>query len=137
MPVDLNALCMTFLMFLNQHGFYEPVKECPHVAMMTIHQLQQIACDGDACPVEAFYDREEKVIYLSEELDLEFSLHRSILLHELVHYVQDVNGKWEEAETECHSGMRRELNAFRVQEKYLLQHNIFIPVSQQMAFYRC
>ena len=137
MPVDLNALCMSFLMFLNQQDMYESVDTCPEIKIKPVSELQIIACDGAACPIKAFYDLEEKTIFLSSQLDLDYSLDKSILLHELVHYVQDVNGKWEEEEDECRSGMRRELNAFIVQEKYLLQQNVHMPVSQQMAYYRC
>lgn len=137
MPADINTLCLSFLMFLNQQNLYEPVKTCPQVNMVSINELQTIACDGAECPVKAFYDLEDKTIFLSSQLDLDFSLDRSILLHELVHYVQDINGKWEEGEDECRAGMQRELYAFRVQEKYLLSQNVRIPVSQQMAYYRC
>ena len=135
--IDLKALCLVFLNLLNQQNIYDSVATCPTISIVPLVTLQNIACDGATCPVEAFYDREDKTIFLSELLELEYALHRSILLHELVHYAQDISGKLEQGENECLSGMRRELYAFRIQEKYLLQQNIHIPVSQQMAFYRC
>lgn len=128
---------MFFLMFINQQGAYEPVETCPVIAFKSLYQLQHIGCDGAECPIQAFYDREAKAIYLLDDLEMDDSFHKSILLHELVHYVQDINAKWEEGSTECQSGLRRELNAFQVQEKYLLSQNIRIPVSRHMAFYRC
>ena len=90
------------------------------VRSISLQELQEIACDGAACPIQAFYHKEEKIIYLSKQLDYEDELHRSILLHELVHYVQDVTGKWLPEQSDCRSGMRRELEAFRLQERYLL-----------------
>ena len=135
--IDLNAMCMSFLMIVNQAAMFDNVAICPGVRSIPLEDLQKIACDGAACPIQAFYHKEDKIIYLSKELDYEDQLHRSILLHELVHYVQDVTGQWLPEQTDCRSGMRRELEAFRLQERYLLNNNIHIPVSQQMAYYRC
>ncbi|MBL1142449.1 MAG: hypothetical protein D8M62_10430 [Proteobacteria bacterium] len=128
---------MTFLLFINQDAMYEEVNVCPDIQVMPVKELQLLACNGAECPVQAYYDRQAKAVYLSRELDLDYSYDRSILLHELVHYVQDINDKWEEDINECRSAIRREWNAFIMQEKYLLEKNIRIPVSRQLSFYRC
>ena len=94
MPVDVNALCMTFLVFLNQQAVYDNLNTCPPVHTIEVGSLQEMACAGSDCPAEAFYNLDDKTIYLSNELDLENPVHKSILLHELVHFAQDVTGKW-------------------------------------------
>jgi len=138
MPVDVNALCMTFLLFLNQQAVYEVLDTCPTVRVIDVTNLQEMACGGSDCPAKAFYNLDDKTIYLSNELDLENAVHKSILLHELVHYAQDVTGKWIHHDvSECRSFLMRELAAFKVQERYLLDNNIQHPVGRQLLMYRC
>ncbi len=135
--MDLVAVCLGFLTFINQHGDFGAVESCPNIAVVTSAQLQQIACNGEDCPAKAFYERRQKRIYLSERLDLEFIINRSIFLHELVHYVQDVSERWNLDTDDCRAGMQRELDAFRLQELYLLANDLHYPVSRNMIFYRC
>ena len=138
MPIDVNALCMSFLMFLNQQGVYDFVVTCPAIRVIDVKSLQEIVCDGSECPAEAFYDIEDRIIYLSNELDLDTPVHKSIILHELVHFAQDVTGKWiHHDESECRSFLMREVAAFRLQERYLLDNNIHHPVGQNLMIYRC
>jgi hypothetical protein len=134
---DFGALCLGFLAFIAQHGHYPAVADCPGIEVVSVPELMSTACEGRPCPAQAFYDRQDNVILLSEEVELDFALGRSILLHELVHYVQDRSGRWEEDPDLCRAGMLRELHAFRLQERYLLEQNIRIPVSQNMIYYRC
>ena len=124
MAVDLNAMCMTFLMFINQQGTYKPVDKCPEVQVITLKELQQLACKAADCPARGFYDRSTKTIYLSTELDLSEPMQSTMFLHELVHYAQDVSGNWEPDEEDCRSLMFREYHAYRIQEKYLMKHKI-------------
>lgn len=135
--MDLAAMCLSFLLFLNETGQYERVETCPDIELLSLTGLQQLACDGASCPAKAYYDRKNETIYLSDQLDLKNPINRSILLHELVHYVQDVTDSWDTEENHCRSGMKRELYAFRIQEMFLLENNIHFPVSHNMAFYRC
>ena len=52
---------------------------------------------------------------LSPETDL---VHRSILLHELVHYLQEINGAGASMD-ECDRWLYREREAYRLQNQYL------------------
>lgn len=138
MPIDVNALCMSFLMFLNQQGTFDQLLTCPAIQITSVKHLQNMVCEGADCPAEAFYNLKEKTIYLSNELDLTHPVDKSVLLHELVHFAQDVTDTWlYHKESECLSFLKREMEAFRMQERYLLDNNILRRVGQQMAFYRC
>ena len=62
---------------------------------------------------------------LGEGIILDESLHpetnmfdRSILLHELVHYIQDMSGYYGNADA-CNRWFHRELNAYEIQNRYL------------------
>jgi hypothetical protein len=134
---DLSQLCLLLLAFIAQHGHYPAMEECPSVRTVSVPELMSTACEGRPCPAQGFYDRETDAILLSDEVELAFALGRSILLHELVHYVQDRSGRWQEDDNACRAGMMRELHAFHLQERYLLDQNIRIPVSQNMIYYRC
>lgn len=134
---ELTQLCLAFLLFIDAHSHYPAVADCPRMELVSEAALQQRACAGRPCPALAFYERETKTVLLFEQLDLERTMARSILLHETVHYVQDVSGRWREDDDDCRAGMKRELYAFQIQEKYLLSNDVRVPVSQNMMFYRC
>jgi hypothetical protein len=75
------------------------------------------ACAGAKdCPVAAWYDA--GTIYLDQSLaDLEDPVVRSVVVHELVHYLQERSGQF--PEKNCESDLRREQQAYSVQRTYL------------------
>jgi hypothetical protein len=89
----------------------------PAVVKLPHAELEQLAC-GRPCPVLGLY-RGGTVIYIDESLDPEHDQWaRSVVLHELVHYVQDVSGKFG-GETPCDRFNLREREAYAVQNRYL------------------
>ena len=70
------------------------------------------------CAIKAWYKPGEGII-LDESLHPETNMFdRSILLHELVHYVQDMSGYYGNADP-CNRWFHRELNAYEIQNRYL------------------
>ena len=68
--------------------------------------------------LHAFYDPKSNTIYLNENFDIHNAFDKGILLHELLHYVQDMNevvGK----KFECWRAT--ELEVYELQKKYLLE----------------
>ena len=68
--------------------------------------------------LHAFYDPRNNTIYLNENFDIHNAFDKGILLHELLHYVQDMNevvGK----KFECWQAT--ELEVYELQSKYLLE----------------
>ena len=112
---------------------------CPELENVTVSELQTHACGARPCPALAYYDRESQIIYLLDDLDFDKAAARGILLHEMVHYVQDVTDNWEQPNDtdECRASLQRELQAFYLQERYLAHLNVFMPVSRNMMFYSC
>ena len=63
----------------------------PHITRVSRAEIERTICNGP-CMVKAWYVPDEGVFF-DESLTPETNLiHRSILLHELVHFVQEVNG---------------------------------------------
>jgi hypothetical protein len=90
----------------------------PTVVKVPHDQLAQMACRAP-CPVLGLY--KDGVIYIDDALDPQHdSYHRSVVLHELVHYVQDVNGKFAD-ESPCTRFNLREREAYAVQNRYLVR----------------
>ena len=75
-------------------------------------------CGGEEkCNVSAWYNN-DGVIYLDRRLgDWEDPVVRSVIVHELVHYLQDLSGKY--ANDDCEDRLRREREAYSVQRTYL------------------
>jgi len=76
------------------------------------------ACDGNRdCPVAAWYNN-DGTIYLDEHLqNWDDPVTRSVIVHELVHYLQDLSGKFRN--NDCEDQLKREREAYAVQRMYL------------------
>lgn len=69
------------------------------------------------CRAVAWYDN-QGTIFLHEELkDLEDPMIRSVVVHELVHYLQDINGRY--PQPTCADQAAREREAYAYQRMYL------------------
>jgi hypothetical protein len=91
----------------------------PEVHPLPRAQLEARIC-ASSCSVKAYYIKGEGV-FIDETLDVEHDARaRSILLHELVHHVQGVTGKFDSF-PDCDAWYARELEAYRIQNQYLHQ----------------
>lgn len=89
----------------------------PEVHQVPHAQIEAMACQRP-CRVRAIYIPHLGV-YLDDNLDIEHNeFDRSILLHELVHHVQAVMGKYEDLSL-CESWKSSEVEAYRIQDAYL------------------
>ena len=76
------------------------------------------ACAGNPkCGTVAWYD-DEKVIYLDDRIKNNTdAFSRSVVVHELVHYLQDLSGEYKTMDCNLHA--KREREAYSVQRQYL------------------
>ena len=76
------------------------------------------ACQGNnKCNAGAWYN-DNGVIYIDERLqDWEDPIIRSVIVHELVHYLQDLSGKF--TEKSCEEQLKREREAYAIQRIYI------------------
>lgn len=96
---------------------YKIPKEAPRIYRVPRAELEQYVC-GSHCSIQAWFKPGDG-IFLDESLQPETNLmHRSILLHELVHYFQDTAGSYGNRST-CERWFQREIDAYNIQNRYL------------------
>lgn len=98
---------------------YPAPAEPPVVEFLTAETLQERACSGP-CAVLGWYEHGSS-IYLDESLyPLNDARAQAILVHELVHYLQEENGAFGLPQT-CERWVAREGEAYTVQYRWLME----------------
>jgi hypothetical protein len=96
---------------------YSLPETLPKVFVVPHEKIEELAC-GRKCPALGAYKPGEG-IYLDDALQPETNVFaRSILLHELVHYVQDLASAKDNRES-CERWYQREKEAYAIQEHFL------------------
>ena len=117
--VAFAALLTKLFVAIHDIGGYPVPEEMPEIHQLAPAELQQKFCKGP-CGVKAFYAPDEGV-FIDASLDLERDVHaQSILLHELVHHVQAVSGRFDSVRNECIRSNNAEREAYRIQNLYLI-----------------
>lgn len=117
--VAIAALIAELFVAIHDIGGYPVPDTYPQIHQLESAELQQKFCKGP-CGVKAFYAPGEGV-FLDSKLDVEQDVHaRSILLHELVHHVQAVSGRFDAMRNACLRSNRAEAEAYRIQNLYLV-----------------
>jgi len=91
------------------------IKEPPQVVVMSHEQLRE----KYSWTMHAVYNRDEKIIYLSKNIDFATPQGASVLLHELVHHYQNTSGLVDT----YRCSQQAEKLAYDVQLIYLQQNN--------------
>jgi hypothetical protein len=116
-PIPMDDLLPVLLEAVHRLSKYALPDELPPVHRVSHAKIEQLAC-GKACAALAAY-RPGEGIYLDEALQPESNVFaRSVLLHELVHYVQDVSNELV-AVRPCERWYRREQEAYAIQKRFL------------------
>ena len=76
-----------------------------------------------ASGLEAIYAADLNTIYLGEKVDIETEYGRSVLVHELVHFLQNVHGH----HTKVSCGQALEKDAYFTQGDYMREHDLNPP----------
>jgi len=115
----MRELMLILLSSIKLIGGYPIPEELPVVHFVPHGVLEEKACHKP-CPVLGWFSLDNQ-IYLDDQLDLKGSVQaRSILLHELVHYVQQVSGKFDGMRT-CEGWVQREKEAYTIQNRWLFE----------------
>lgn len=116
-PIAMDDLIPALLVAVDFLSKYRRPDELPPVHRVPHATIEQLAC-GKACAALAAY-RPGEGIYLDDALKPESNVFaRSVLLHELVHYVQDVSNELA-AVRPCERWYRREQEAYAIQKQFL------------------
>lgn len=117
-PIPMQDLVPELLTAIDRLSKYGVPDEPPPVYRVPHETIEQFAC-GTKCAALAVY-RSGEGIYLDESLNPETNIFaRSVLLHELVHYVQDLSNELAEARL-CERWYRREQEAYALQKRFLM-----------------
>ena len=113
---QLIAVLLSWAAHLSGYTYPDTV---PQLTRVEHEFLVQHACAADAghCRVVAWYD-DQDTIYLDDRVeDIEDPVVRSVIVHELVHYLQDLSGKYDPVS--CEDQLVREREAYSIQRTYL------------------
>lgn len=96
-----------------------PVPErLPEIHIVSPAEIQRLVCKRD-CGVKAFY-LPDRGVFVSESIgSLDDAFGRSVLLHELVHHVQHLSGRFDIVTDACDRWFSKEREAYQVQNAYL------------------
>lgn len=117
-PMTDAQLLPALLSALDQLSKYPRPPMLPALHRLPRAELQQLVCGGP-CPALAIY-RPGEGIYLDDKLRPETGLFdRSVLLHEMVHYLQDLNNEHDDMRP-CSRWYYREQEAYAIQKRFLI-----------------
>lgn len=117
-PMTEAQLLPALLSALDQLSKYPRPSALPSLHRLPQADLQKLVCGGP-CSALAIY-RPGEGIYLDDSLKPETSLFdRSVLLHELVHYLQDLNNEHADMRP-CSRWYYREQEAYAIQKRFLI-----------------
>jgi Domain of unknown function (DUF6647) len=118
----LDEVLASLLIFAQSVTGYAPLDDPPQVSFVPHVELERAACSRP-CKIYGWYPL-GRTIYLDDRLDpVHDAGDRSILLHELVHYLQQAHGAFTGG-SECEKWSRRELEAYRVQARWLTERRV-------------
>lgn len=102
---------------------YEQPEALPEVKAVSHQQLMETLCADQFCTAVAYYDTQSRIIYYDERMPLEQDQNaRGFIIHEMVHYLQDLNGELKPAAMDCEQRIEKEKQAYRVQRFFLREH---------------
>ena len=108
----------------------------PQVHRVSHAEIEEKFCHAP-CAIRALYDPTLGV-YIDEKLDVVNDIFdRSILLHELVHHVQAVRGRFDMGSSDCMRRNANEREAYALQNRYLMEMNDGRRVSMNGWAVRC
>ena len=115
--IPMEVLILDLLDALDQITKYRIPDVPPTVQKVAHSVVEQYACQKP-CAALAVY-RAGEGVYLDESMTPETNVFaRSVLLHELVHYVQDMNDELVNLK-DCERWYRREQEAYAIQKRFL------------------
>ena len=126
-PIALGKLVKELLLAIHLLSGYPIPEEPPSVEFLPHAELEERAC-GRPCQVFGWFP-EGQTVYLDDRLDPLASIAaRGILLHELVHFLQQEEGAFAVAPN-CEAWLEREREAYYIQLRWLAEqrappHNI-------------
>ncbi|MFT6102265.1 MAG: hypothetical protein ACJATV_000742 [Granulosicoccus sp.] len=139
----MESLLVVLLLWISQNTTfaYEPSMGLPKVEQVSQRELAHlyVGSEGNmqgflseeayqslASGLEAIYAADKNTIYLGEKVDIGTEYGRSVLVHELVHFLQNVHEH--HAKVSC--GQALEKDAYFTQANYMREHDLKPPFTR-------
>jgi len=104
---------------------YDKPDSSPDVKFVTHDYLVLNACYGKDCDVLGWYN-DQKTIYIDRRIAaLDTLMERSVMVHEMVHFLQDISGQYQD---DCAAQVMREREAYEIQRQYFYAYGALSPV---------
>ena len=106
----------------------------PEVRFETHRFFVDNACGGrDDCRVIGWYD-DRKIIHIDDKVrSLDTLFNRSLVVHELVHYLQHVSGRY--TDSGCERYVQREREAYAAQQQFFIAYGAMPGI--QTHYFSC
>lgn len=112
---ELLGILLSWAVWLSP---YDTPPEPPIIETRPHSFFVENACGGVECNVVGWYN-DTGIVFLDENLPITES-RDDLVVHELVHYLQDLSGKFESLS--CEDSLFREREASRVQNQYMVEN---------------
>lgn len=110
-------------------GYPVPATQ-PTVEFVRPQVIRERMCEGKECSVGAMYLRGE-LIYMDRRLKPHWNVYdAAVLLHELVHYVQEKSGGF--GAHDCKTWLVQERQAYTLQAAWLRERRLHYPLEEQL-----
>ena len=110
---ELLIILMSWASLLSGYPMPEHMPEFRYVSNQF---FVTYACGGKECKVHGWYN-DAGTVYISRDLAEDEQAH--VIVHEFVHYLQDLSGKFDT--DSCADSLIRERESYAVQNKYLME----------------
>jgi hypothetical protein len=116
--MDKSELLVILLSWAAHLSSYSYPEDPPDYRFEPHSFFVEHACGGNTnCNTGAWYNN-DGVIYLDDRLqDWADPMVRSVIVHELIHYLQDISGKFNKGD--CEEQLVREREAYAIQRIYI------------------
>jgi hypothetical protein len=115
--IRVKEILTAMLLWIGANTGYNVDLSHPQIQSVTQTELEELYSQGggNASELHAFYDTVYDTIYLPDTFNIHDAWHKGVLMHELLHYVQDQN----QTKFECTAEMEQDV--WPLQQKYLLE----------------
>ena len=114
---SLDQVVRQLTVAIDRLSGHRPPKTPPVIHRVSHAELETYVCETN-CAIKAWYKPGEGIFLDNSLMPESNAFDRSILLHEMVHYFQDMSGYYRDANP-CDRWLQRELDAYAVQNRYL------------------
>jgi hypothetical protein len=130
---ELLAVLMSWAVTLSG---YPPPAHMPEIVVVPHSELVKVACSGHECKVLGWFPPGRKIFLDERLLPLDSTYSSSVVVHEMVHYLQQESGKFS-APFSCEDAIKMEHEAYGAQREYFVRYGDYQPIGISMHSAGC